>query len=79
MPRESMSMDYILGLPSTKKGNGCVFLVVDRFSKMVILDAWKKNIIMEATTKLFFERMWEHFGIPQTIVSNQDNHFLNTF
>jgi len=48
-------MDYMLGLPSTKHGNDCVFVVVGRFSKMVIMAACKKNIIVEATAKLFFE------------------------
>jgi hypothetical protein len=48
-------MDYMLGLPSTKWGNDCVFVVFDRFSKMAILVAWKKSITVEATAKLFFE------------------------
>jgi len=72
-------MDYMSGLPSTKWGNNCVFVVVDRFSKMTILVARKKSIIAEATAKLFFERVWVHFGIPQTIVSNRDSRFLSTF
>ena len=63
-PWESISMDYMSGLPSTKNGNDCVFVVVDRFSKMAIMAACKKNITAEATTKLFFERVWVHFGIP---------------
>jgi hypothetical protein len=67
-PWESISMDYMLGLPSTKQGNDCVFLVVNRFSKMAIL-----------TAKLFFKRVWIHFGIPQTIISNRDSRFLSTF
>jgi hypothetical protein len=48
-------MDYMSGLPSTKRGNECVFVVVDFFSNMAILDAYKKRIIAEATTKLLFE------------------------
>jgi hypothetical protein len=78
-PWESISMDYMSDLPSTKQGNHCVFLVVDHFSKMAILVACKKNIIVEATAKLFIERIWVHFGIPQTIVSYRDSQFISTF
>jgi hypothetical protein len=79
MPWESISMDYMSGLPSTKQGNDCVFVVVDCFSKMAILAAWKKSIIIEVTAKLFFERVWVHFGIKKTIVLDWDNRFLITF
>jgi hypothetical protein len=72
-------MDYMSGLPSNKQGNDCAFLVVDQFSKMAILTANKKNIIAADTTKLFFERVWVHFGIPQTIISDQYSRFLRTF
>jgi hypothetical protein len=50
-------MDYMSGLPSTMWGNDYVFVVVDRFSKMVIMVACMKSIIAEATAKLFFERV----------------------
>ena len=63
-PWESISIDYMSGLPSTKHGNDCVFVVVDRFSKMTIMASCKKNITAKATAKLFFERVWVHFGIP---------------
>jgi len=63
-PWESISMDYLSSLPSTKHGNDCVFVVVDVFSKMTILATCKKSITIESTTKLFFEWVWVHFGIP---------------
>ena len=78
-PWEFISMEYMLGIPSTKRGNDRAFVVVDLFYKMVILVACKKRIIMEAISKIFFERVWVHFGIPQTIISNWDSWFLNTF
>jgi hypothetical protein len=78
-PWESISMDYMSGLLSTKRGNDCVFVVVDCFSKMTILVACKKGITAEATAKLFFERVCVHFGIPQTIVSDRDSQFISTF
>jgi len=48
-------MDYMLGLPSTKRENDCVFVVINRFSKMAVLVARKKNIKAEATANIFFE------------------------
>jgi hypothetical protein len=72
-------MDYMSGMMSTKQGNDCVFLGVDRFFKMAIITAYKKNIIVEDTANILFERVSIHFGIPQTIIYEQDNKFLNTF
>jgi hypothetical protein len=46
---------------------------------MAILTACKKSITLTDTAKIFFERVWIHFGIPQTIPPNRDNMFLNTF
>jgi hypothetical protein len=48
-------MDYMLGLPSTKRENDYVFVVVDCFSKMAIMVACEKRVTAEATAKLFFE------------------------
>ena len=72
-------MDYMSGIPSTKHGNDCVFMVVDIFSKMAMMGACKNNITAEATAQLFFERVWVHFGIPQSIISDWESRFLSTF
>jgi hypothetical protein len=73
MPWESISMDYMSDLPSTKQRNDCVFLVFYRFSKMVIMAACKKSITVEATANFFFEQVWVYFGIPKTIVLDRDS------
>jgi hypothetical protein len=78
-PWESISMDYMWAShPPSGEMTVFLWLLID-FSKMAILVACKKSITIEATAKIFFERVWVHFGIPQTIVSDQDSRFLNTF
>ena len=72
-------MDYMSGLPSTKHGNDYVLVVVNKFSKMTIMAACKNNIIAEAIAKIFFEWVWVHFGIPQSIISDRDSRFLSAF
>jgi len=67
LPLESISMDYMYGLPSTKHGNEYAFVVVDRFFKMAILMACKKSITIEESSKLFFERVWVFFGFHKPL------------
>jgi hypothetical protein len=72
-------MDYKSGFPFTKNGNNFVYVVVDRFSKMVIFAPCNKSITAKATTKLFFEHIWVHFGLPWTIILDRDSRILSTF
>jgi hypothetical protein len=78
-PWESISMYCMSDLYSTKNGNDCVFVVIDRFSKMVVLAPCKKSITTKETAKLFFEHVWVHFWIPRTNISNRSSRFLSTF
>ena len=78
-PWESISMGYMLGLPSIKHGNDCFFFVMDRFFNMSMLIACKKSISVLAIANLFFEHVWLHFGLPRTIISDEDSRFLSNF
>ncbi|KAF5184174.1 Transposon ty3-i gag-pol polyprotein [Thalictrum thalictroides] len=78
-PWESISMDFLGGLPKTKSGNDYLFVVVDRFSKMIILIPCQKTVTGEGATKLFFRHVWKYFGLPTSIISDRDSRFLGHF
>jgi hypothetical protein len=56
-PWESISMDFLGGLPKTKKGHDYLFVVVDRFNKMCIPMPSKKIVIGQESTNKFFEQV----------------------
>ena len=71
-PWESVSMDFVGGLPNYRKSHDYLYVVVYRFSKMCILTPCNKQVTTKQTAKLLLQNVWVHFGLPTSIVSDQD-------
>ena len=72
-------MDFVGGLPMSRKGHDYLYVVVDRFKKMCVLMAYKKTITAEQTANIFFQNVWIRFGLPTSIVSDRDSRFVGNF
>ena len=78
-PWESISMDFIFGLPKSTQGNTGIWTIVDRFSKQAHFIPVKKTIKAHHMARLFISQICKYHGLPTSIVSDRDPRMTSFF
>ncbi|KAH7434535.1 hypothetical protein KP509_06G022000 [Ceratopteris richardii] len=76
---ESISMDFISGLPRTQKGFDLVWVVVDRLTKLAQFIPVKTTYKTPELAKIFVNQLYRLYGLPVDIVSDRDARFTSHF
>jgi hypothetical protein len=76
---DSVSLDFILGLPKDKRGDDGAVTFTDRCSKSIVLAAVSKHITAADTARLFFDIVVCHHGSLASVVSDRDPRFSSHF
>jgi len=76
---DSISMNFVMGLPLSASNKNAIWVIVDRFTKsahvLPIKDTWG----VERPTQLYVKETVRLQGIPLDIVSDSDQRFQALF
>jgi hypothetical protein len=76
---DSISMDFVLGLPVTTGGLNAVWVIVDRLTKVARFIPMKNTWSMEKLAEAYANDIIRLHGVPKDIVSDRDPMFLSHF
>jgi hypothetical protein len=76
-PWEVIAMDFIVGLPATRRGYGAIFVVIDLLTKMAHFIPTKSTATAKDTADKFFKVIVRMHGLPSKIIS--DSKFISHF
>lgn len=74
---ESISMDFITGLPRTPSGKNAIWVVVDRLTKVAHFIPMKESWSPEELAKAYQKEVIRIHGVPKDIVSDRDPRFTS--
>ena len=72
-------MDFIMGLPRTRRGCDAIWVIVDRLTKSTHFLTIKSTDTVDALAELYVSEIARLHGAPVSITSDRDSRFTSRF
>lgn len=72
-------MDFIIGLPKSKRNNDSVMVVVEKLSKIAHFIPVQSTYRAAQIANVFMQNIFKLHRLPKTIISNRDVKFTSAF
>ncbi|GJZ80098.1 putative reverse transcriptase domain-containing protein [Tanacetum coccineum] len=76
---ERITMDFVTKLPKTSNGHDTIWVIVDRLTKSAHFIPTRETDSMETHTRLYIKEIVSRHGVPISIISDRDSHFISKF
>jgi hypothetical protein len=76
---EEIGMDFITGLPLTKRHKDMIWVIVDRFTKSAHFLPMNQKDSAEKLAEIYVKEIVSKHGVPKKIVSDRGSVFTSTF
>jgi hypothetical protein len=76
---EDISMDFIIGLPSTSQRHDSIWVIVDRLTKTVHFFPVHTTYNAKKYAEIYLDQIVRLHGIPKTIISDRGAQFIARF
>jgi hypothetical protein len=76
---DEVGMDFVVGLPKTRKGNDSIWVIVDRLTKVAHYLPVHTNYGGEKLAQLYVDNIVKLHGVPSRIVSDRGTQFTSRF
>ena len=76
---ESVTMDFLIGLPKTQKGYDSIWVIVDRLTKTAHFLPVKTTFSVAQYAQVYLDKIIPLHGVPLTIILDQGTQFTSHF
>ncbi|KAL0320180.1 UNVERIFIED_CONTAM: hypothetical protein Sradi_5279500 [Sesamum radiatum] len=73
----SITMDFVIGFPTTTKGHYAIWVIIDRLTKSALCIAIKKSWLVTKLAETYVKKIVKLHGVPINIISGCDPRFTS--